>query len=82
MTCCTEHGCRRSKPFLIRLGPFSGRWLLITDYKTTGDRDQFIEAKAKHDITDDLIAALTDAGWTPPPRPLGPLPLADPSTSG
>lgn len=67
MSCCTEHGCRRSKPFLVRQGPFSGRWFVVADYKTSGDHSQFIEAKAKHDIT-----ALTDAGWTPPSRPLRP----------
>lgn len=66
MTCCRENGCRRSKPFLIRQGGFSGRWYVVADYKTTGDRGQFIEAKAKHDITDELVTALTHSGWTPP----------------
>lgn len=66
MTCCHEHGCQRSKPFLIRQGGLTGRWFLLADYKTSGDKGQFIEAKRKHDITDDLLAALTAAGWSPP----------------
>jgi hypothetical protein len=38
----------------------------VADYKTTGDKGQFIEAKAKHDVTDELLAALIAAGWSPP----------------
>jgi len=72
--CCLEYRCRRKKPILIRLGPLSGRWYAITDWKETVPKwsttgRPMIECMQKHDVTDELTAALIDAGWTPPPIP-------------
>lgn len=68
--CCGEYKCRRSKPYKIRISPFSGRWTLITDYaigySPSPDRLPTLVAHAKHDIHDELTAALLDAGWIPP----------------
>lgn len=62
--CCSEYGCLRKKPYRIRLGPFSQRWMLITDYTTR--EPNLLVASRKHDIHDELVAALLDAGWRPP----------------
>ena len=64
--CCNEYRCRRTKPIVIRRGGLSGRWYAITDYGPVKGYDHLIEARQKHDITANLIAALIDAGWTPP----------------
>jgi hypothetical protein len=72
MSCCREYRCRRAKPILIRQGWLSGRWFAITDYKSVEpmgrapDAPPLIEALQKHDVHDEMVAALIDAGWTPP----------------
>jgi hypothetical protein len=69
--CCREYGCKRKMPYFIGLGPFSRRWKLLTRYTTKpslNDPDKvLIEALEKHDIHDQLVAALLREGWTPPP---------------
>lgn len=62
--CCSEYGCKRKHPYKIRLTPFSRRWMLITRY--TVDDSGLMVAHEKHDINDELVAAMLDAGWTPP----------------
>lgn len=64
MTCCNENGCRRKLPIVIRRGGFTGRWFAVTRYTL---HDGLLDASEKHDITDDLVAALLNEGWTPPP---------------
>ncbi len=63
MTCCKEYACRRTLPIKIRRGYLSDRWYAITKYTV---KENWLTASQKHDITDDLVAALLDAGWTPP----------------
>jgi hypothetical protein len=63
--CCNEAGCHRQHPILIRLQPFSRRWVAITSY--TGEANGRIRAIGKHDIHDDLVHELVAQGWTPPP---------------
>lgn len=63
MSCCREYGCRRTTPILVRKGGLSGRWYAITRFHLKG---ALIVADQKHDVTDDLIAALIEEGWTPP----------------
>jgi len=67
MPCCDEDRCRRRKPILIRRGWLSGRWYAITDYVPARVGSNLIDARQKHDVTDELVPALIDAGWTPPP---------------
>lgn len=62
--CCNEHGCRRSQPFKLRRGGFSGRWFLVSRYRQRAP--EMIESMEKHDIHDELMNALLEAGWTPP----------------
>jgi hypothetical protein len=65
MTCCNEYRCRRTKPLLIFRGSLTGRWYVATDYKSRPGGG--LEALQKHDVTDEMTAALIAAGWTPPP---------------
>lgn len=57
--CCNEPTCRRAKPILLRPGPFSNGWFVITDY--TRDPNGRIRATAKHRLDDEMSAALTKA---------------------
>jgi hypothetical protein len=62
--CCTEGRCRRRQPYRIRRGALSGRWYLITRWRVRGSglsSGPVVEALERHDITDELIAALL--GW-------------------
>jgi hypothetical protein len=64
--CCNEHNCKRKMRYRIRVGPFSGRWMLISRY--TLRPNNLLVAIDKHDIHDELVAALISEGWTPPPE--------------
>ena len=66
--CCNEYRCKRKLPYRIRLAPFSQRWMLITRY--TDKDNNLMVASEKHDIHDELVTALLDAGWTPPTEPI------------
>lgn len=61
---CCGGRCRRKQAILVRQGGLSGRWYAVTRYKRVDDT--IVEAQEKHDITDDLVATLVGAGWTPP----------------
>ena len=63
--CCGEYGCKRRDPYKIRFAGFTQRWMLVTRYSLKADN--LMVAYEKHDINDELVAALLDAGWTPPP---------------
>lgn len=66
LKCCHEYRYRRSKPILIRRGGLSGRWYAITDYvRIERDGRNLVDARQKHDVTDELVAALMAEGWTP-----------------
>lgn len=66
--CCNEYGCRRATPILVRQGWLTGRWYAITRHRLNHSHPHLIVATQKHDVTDSLIPALIDAGWTPPPE--------------
>jgi hypothetical protein len=66
MACCTEPGCTRKQLIKIRYDVLTDRWVAITHWShEEGNR---VYAHSKHDVTDDLVAALIAEGWTPPTK--------------
>ena len=57
--CCTEPGCRRKTPILLRRGDLSGHWYVITRY--TRRDGGGIRATEKHALDEATSAALNAA---------------------
>lgn len=60
--CCTEPGCARKQPVLLRPGPWGDGWYIITRYTRTvreGKAD-LIRAEVKHKLDAETCAALDE----------------------
>jgi hypothetical protein len=57
--CCNDFYCRRRRPVLIRLAPFSRRFIAATSYSVHGDLVS-VSNGGKHDVHEDVLNAVAE----------------------